>query len=63
MVTEIIIWALILTEQPKRVVEIYNNELLCRQDARELRKALPDHPVKCVPRRSMERPEQPGRAL
>jgi hypothetical protein len=60
MVTEVLIWALILTERPKVAVEIYNNELLCRQDAKEVRKALPDHPVTCVPRRSTGRPQGGG---
>jgi hypothetical protein len=60
MVTEVLVWALILANEPKRpVVEIYTTELLCRQDARELRKIFPDHPITCVPRRSMERPSAP----
>jgi len=63
MVTEVLVWALILANEPKRpTVEIYTTELVCRQDAKELRKALPGHPVTCVPRRSMERPVSPGRA-
>jgi hypothetical protein len=39
-------------------MEVYNNELLCRQEMREVRKAVPEAELKCVPRYSMERPQK-----
>jgi hypothetical protein len=57
MVTEVLVWAMIMTNNHNRIVEVYNNELLCRQDAREVRRALPEAEVKCVPRYA---PNHPG---
>lgn len=60
MVTEILVWALLVTDGHKRpmAVEVYNSELLCRQDMREVRQAVPDAVLACAPRRSMARPQQ-----
>jgi hypothetical protein len=56
MITEVLIWAMILTNRENQVVEIYNTELVCRQEMREALKSVPEAELKCVPRRSMERP-------
>jgi hypothetical protein len=57
MVTELLVWALVLKENPSKVVDIYSVERICLRDAREAYKVMPDHPVVCVPRRSMQRPK------
>lgn len=64
MVTEVLVWALIVTNGDNDVVEIYTNELLCTQEMREARKAVPEAKLKCVPRYSLDRPgwESTGRA-
>jgi hypothetical protein len=56
MVTEVLVWAMILTNHQNRIIEIYNTELVCRQDMREARRAVPEAELKCVPRHSIERP-------
>jgi hypothetical protein len=56
MVTEILVWALVLSKQPNKLVEIYSTETACRQDAREARKTVPEILVTCIPHRSTERP-------
>jgi hypothetical protein len=58
MVTEILVWALVLREQPKQVVQIYATEIACRNDAREATRLAPEIPLICVPRHSMERPRR-----
>jgi hypothetical protein len=64
MVTEVLVWAMIVTNRGNRIIEIYNTELLCRQEMREARKAVPQAELKCVPRYSLDRPgwESAGRA-
>jgi hypothetical protein len=64
VVTEVMIWALILTNRKNDVVEIYHSELLCRQEMLEVRKAVPQAKFKCVPRHSLNRPawDSAGRA-
>jgi hypothetical protein len=62
MVSEILVWALVLKNDPHRVVDIYNTELVCRQDLREVRKMEPHQQWVCMVRRSMERPTDEGRA-
>jgi hypothetical protein len=62
MVTEVLVWAMIMTNNHNAVVEVYNNEKQCRQDAREVMRALPEAKLKCVPRHSMQRPGGDGRA-
>ena len=64
MVTEVLVWALIVANRNNAVVEIYNNELLCRQDMREARKAVPEAELRCVPRYSLDHPgwDSSGRA-
>ena len=56
MVTEVLVWALMLTNKKPEVIEVYNTELDCRQDMREARKAVPEAKLKCVPHWSTERP-------
>jgi hypothetical protein len=67
MVTEVLVWAMIVTNPEAGrgsnvVVEVYNNELLCRQDMREAARAVPEAKLKCVPKYSMQRPAYGGRA-
>jgi hypothetical protein len=62
MVTEIAIWAMILANGDKHTLAVYDNELLCRQEMREVRRAAPDVEVRCVPKHSTARPEGDGRA-
>jgi hypothetical protein len=50
------------TGRATQVVEVYSNELLCRQNMREVRRAVPEAKLKCVPRHSMQRPGYEGRA-
>jgi hypothetical protein len=40
MVTEVLVWAMIVTSHGNRVVEIYDKEVLCRQEMREARRAI-----------------------
>lgn len=40
MVTEVLVWAMILTNHQNRIIEIYNTELVCHQDMREARRAV-----------------------
>jgi hypothetical protein len=56
MVTEVLVWAIILTNRNNAAVEVYDNELLCRQEMRELELAVPQARLKCVPRYSTRRP-------
>jgi hypothetical protein len=56
MVTEVLVWAMTLTNHQNRIIEIHNNELLCRQDMREAHKAVPEAELKCVPRYSLDHP-------
>ncbi len=58
MVTEVLVWALIVTNRNNTVIEIYNTELVCRQEARELQRAVPEAELTCVPYHSMVRPRQ-----
>ena len=58
MVTEVLVWALVLRQQPREVIEIYTTEQMCRRDAREARRTVPDVEVECIQRYSMERPRQ-----
>jgi hypothetical protein len=66
VVTELLVWAMIVTNPGRghgpQVVEVYNNELLCRRDMREAARAVPEAKLKCVPRYSMQRPVYGGRA-
>ena len=64
MVTEVMVWALVVLNQGAQVVEVYDKELLCRQDMREARKAEPEAELKCVPRYSLDHPgwQSVGRA-
>jgi hypothetical protein len=63
MVTEVLVWAMIMTNNHNAVVEVYNNEKQCRQDAREVMRALPEAKVACVVhRRSLQRPDHGGSA-
>jgi hypothetical protein len=64
MVTEVLVWALIVTNNGPETVNVYDKELICRQDMREAHRALPEAKLKCVPRHSMQRPgwQNSGRA-
>ena len=58
MVTEILVWALVATSNHNALVDIYQTELVCRRDLREVRKMRPDNQWACVVRKSMERPKE-----
>jgi hypothetical protein len=58
MVTEVLVWALVLSKQPRQVVEIYTTEIACRQEATEAGRLAPEVPVKCIQRYSMKRPRR-----
>jgi hypothetical protein len=62
MVTEVLLWALIVTNAHKgpQVIEVYDNERLCRQDMREAAIAVREAKLKCVPKYSPERPGYEG---
>jgi Mg-chelatase subunit ChlI len=58
MLTEVLVWALILRQKPKEVIEIYATEQMCRRDAMEARRTVPEVEVECVQRYSMEHPRE-----
>jgi hypothetical protein len=62
VVTEVLVWALIVTSHHNSVVDIYSTELVCREDLREARKTVEARTagaeLACVVRRSMERPKR-----
>lgn len=58
MVTELLVWALVATSNRDAIVEIYNTELVCRRDLREVRRMQPEEKWACVVRKSMGRPKE-----
>jgi hypothetical protein len=62
MVTEVLVWAMILASGDKHTLAVYDNELLCRQEMQEVRRAAPDVEVRCIPKWSTARPEGDGRS-
>ena len=57
--TEVLVWAVVLLNRGKpEVVEVYNTELVCRQEMREARKVYPQAELRCVPKWSAERPTE-----
>ena len=60
VIAEAMLLAIVVTNGHNRVIGVYDSELLCRQDMREVRKLAPEVELKCVRRRTMRRPEGAG---